>query len=382
MLFCTRRNVRKVAVAAAGAALLAVAACSSSPSTASGTSTASSGTTANLSDPSALGGSAAAAAMGKLYSEAIASGEHTVTIYGPVDGQLLSLGSYAQFEKRFPGIKINPVMVFGAALATKLQAEATSGKHVADLVHSGTDVIGYASAGELQSFTPVTAGSVPSSLVGPDDDYYVNMYGALGIMINTSKLSAAQAPKNWDDLANPQYKGEIVLADPGTPGQLSDSLAALTYAKKLSWSTLSSIADNSPQIVSSPQLAEQAVETGQAEIAPGVGIGDYLTIKSQGAPVQLIFPLDGPTFMAPTYLGLVKGAPDPYAAELLETWTFSPEGQAGLAQAGMYGTVPGAPAPTGEPALDKIQLVSEPSPASAIGPNFSTAVARLATLFH
>lgn len=376
-----RTTARRLIVAAAGTALLAgAAACSSSP--ASSTAGGGSSAKADVSDPGALGGSAAASAMSKLYAQAMAKGEKTVTVYGPVDGQLQGLGAYAQFEKRFPGIKVNPVMVFGASLAQKLQAEATSGKHVADVVHSGTDVIGYAGSGQLQPFKPVTAASVPSDLAGPGGDYYVNMYGALGIMINTSKLTTATAPKNWNDLASAKYKGQIAMTDPGTPGQLSDSLAALTFAKKLTWGTLGSIAANSPQIVSSPQLAMQAVETGQAEITPGVGIGDYLTVKNQGAPVQLVFPLDGPTFMAPTYLGIVKGAPDLEAAELLETWSFSPEGQAGLAKAGMYGTVPGAPAPAGMPALDKIQLVSEPSPASAIGPNFNSAVARLKSLFH
>lgn len=385
MPFFGRKTAWRLAVAAAGSALLVTAAaCSSSPSSSTGSTSDQVGSSAkaDLSDPTSLGGAAAASAMGKLYQQAIAKGETTVTVYGPVDGQLQSLGSYAQFEKRFPGIKINTVLAFGSSLAQKLQAESTSGKHVADVVHSGTDVIGYASSGQLQPFKPVTASSLPSNLAGPDGDYYVNMYGALGIMINTSKLSAAQAPKNWNDLADAQYKGQVAMTDPGTPGQLSDSLAALTYSKKLSWSTLTSIAHNSPQIVSSPQLAMQAVETGQAEITPGVGVGDYLTVKKQGAPVQLIFPLDGPTFMAPTYLGILKGAPDLDAAELLETWSFSPEGQAGLAKAGMYGTVPGSPAPNGMPTLNKIQLVSEPSPASAIGPNFNSVVAKLKSLFH
>ena len=48
--------------------------------------------------------------------------------------------------------------------------------------------------------------------------YYATSMPLQAIMYNTDLLSADEAPKSWKDLADPKYKGKIVLANPASSG--------------------------------------------------------------------------------------------------------------------------------------------------------------------
>jgi iron(III) transport system substrate-binding protein len=56
------------------------------------------------------------------------------------------------------------------------------------------------------------------------------------------------------------------------------------------------------------------------------------------------------------YDGIIKGAPHELAAELYESWLFTPDGQQAIAAEGSYSTVNGAVAPAGLPELSAIPL--------------------------
>ena len=43
---------------------------------------------------------------------------------------------------------------------------------------------------------------------------------------NTKKLKREEAPKSWEDVTNPKYKGIVALDDPMRAGPLSSMLAA------------------------------------------------------------------------------------------------------------------------------------------------------------
>jgi len=68
------------------------------------------------------------------------------------------------------------------------------------------------------------------ALVTPDMDETVRFYaGALGIGYNSELLAAKglAAPKTWSDLAKPEYKGEVQIANPNSSGTSYTTLATL-----------------------------------------------------------------------------------------------------------------------------------------------------------
>ncbi|NUR89630.1 MAG: extracellular solute-binding protein [Nonomuraea sp.] len=309
-------------------------------------------------DAQKLGGPEAVSAMQDLYRKAVKAGEDKVTVYGPVEADLKPV--YAAIAKRFPGIEVAGVPAFGPALDQKVNSEQASGKHVGDLVHTGTTVIDYGTAGKLEQFQPVTTQGLSDQVADPNKNFYGNQYGGIGYVINTTKISKADAPKSWADLGDPRFSGKIVMADPRKPGALVDGFSNMLFAGVFDRAGIEKVAANKPLIVDSSDLALQAVVTGQRAVAPGLGFTSFNEAKKKGAPVDMVFPLDGPTPMTTTYYGILKGAPHPNAARLLETWMFTPEAMALVPSAGLWGTLKGSPGMTGYPGIDQIQVVKKP----------------------
>ncbi|MDF5756938.1 extracellular solute-binding protein [Spongiactinospora sp. TRM90649] len=309
-------------------------------------------------DATALGGAEAVAAMQDLYRKAVQAGESKVTVYGPVEQDLKPV--YEAFTKRFPGISVLGVPAFGPALDQKINSEQASGKHVGDLVHTGTTVIDYGKTGKLEQFRPVTTKDLSDQVADPEGFFYGNQYGGIGYVINTEKISKADAPKNWRDMGDPRFKGKIVMADPRKPGALVDGMSNMLFSGDFDRPGIERIAANEPLIVDSSDLALQAVVTGQRAVAPGLGFTAFNQAKKKGAPVDMVFPLQGPTPMTVTYYGILKGAPNPNAARLLETWMFTPEAMSMVPQAGLWGSAKGSPGMSGYPGIDEIQVVKKP----------------------
>ncbi|HEY1669626.1 MAG TPA: hypothetical protein VGG54_28350, partial [Trebonia sp.] len=98
-----------------------------------------------------------------------------------------------------------------------------------------------------------------------------------------------------------------------------------------------------------------AVAQGAKGVALGTMYSFYLGAKSSGAPVTFTL-LNADNYDTSLYDGIIKGAPDPLAAELYESWMFTPDGAKAIAAEGSYSTVNGAVAPQGLPSLSSIPL--------------------------
>ena len=109
------------------------------------------------------------------------------------------------------------------------------------------------------------------------------------IMYNTKLLSEKDAPKSWKDLADPKYKGEIVLANPASSGS---AYAQLYMMNKLyGMDFVKHVAANSTYVASSTAgpdsvaRGEYAITvTGEANIGKKIAAGD---------PVAYVLPEEG-----------------------------------------------------------------------------------------
>lgn len=296
--------------------------------------------------------------MGQLYQAAKSAGENKVVVYG-VDPSTC----YDQFSAKFPGIKVESVYMVGT-LQAKLEQEHVSGEQVADVVRTGdTTLLGLAKDGILESFIPSSAAAgVPSEFIDPQGQYIRVNQRASGIIYNNAKLSAADAPKKWSDLADPQYKGHVALPDPTGPGAgLSTLEELLIHGAPTDKSWLQKFAANSPALMKDLPTTEQAVASGEYWI--GLGGDDQVSgIAAQKADpgITFKFPMADSTPVTGHYIGLLQGSPHPNAAKLLETYLLSKEGQTCLVRQGNeYGVrSDGIPNPGGMPPIQNLHGAS------------------------
>jgi iron(III) transport system substrate-binding protein len=339
------------------AAVLATACSSSSSSTGTGSST---GTSAQGTAAAGAGSSAGlgpqAAALQALYSKAVAAGQTSVVIYGPSSGT--DQQEYAAFKAAFPKITVSGVPVVGPPMDAKLAAEFSSGKHIGDIAYTGsTDMLTYGQSGWFTPYTPVTVASssdlAPAS-VGPDNEFYGASTAVSGVVTNSN--SSLPVPKQWSDLENSVYKGKIAMSDPTAVGIMADTfahLALMPSGTKVEEALKTNDAQTFP--VTSITGPLTAVAQGAKGVALGTMYSFYLGAKASGAPVTFTL-LNADNYDTSLYDGIIKGAPDPLAAELYESWMFTPDAAKAIAAEGSFSTVNGAVAPQGLPSLSSIPL--------------------------
>ena len=339
------------------AALLATACSSSSSSTsAPAAPVASAGSTgASPAASAAAGLGPQSAALEALYNKAVAAGQTSVVLYGPSTGSDQTL--YKAFQADFPKIAVSGVPVVGPPMDAKLAAEFSSGKHIADIAYTGdTDLVAYQANGWLTTFTPITVPS-PADLapesVGPGDTFYGVTTAVAGIVTNSNN-SSVPVPQTWADLESPAYKDKIAMYDPTALGLMADNFAHLDLVPA-DKGLMAALKANDAQLFPSSSITGPltAVAQGSKAVAAPMSYPFYLGAKAAGAPVTFSL-LKADNYEVTFYDGILKGAPDPLAAQLYEDWMFTPDAAKAIAAEGSFSTVNGAVAPQGLPTLSAI----------------------------
>src|SRR5690349_20153139 len=141
-----------------------------------------------------------------------------VTVYS-ADG----LGSW--FKSTFDtftkdtGIAVNLVEAGSGEVVSRVEKEQSNPQ--ADLLVTLPPFIQKADKSGLLVASGVDTRGIPADQVGPDAKYVPIVNNALSFIANPA---ANPAPKTWDDLLAPQYKGKLQYS---TPGQAGDGTAVL-----------------------------------------------------------------------------------------------------------------------------------------------------------
>jgi iron(III) transport system substrate-binding protein len=295
--------------------------------------------------------------MEALYNKAVAAGQKGVVIYGPSAGNDMAL--YTAFKKSFPDITVTGVPVVGPPMTAKLSAEMSSGKHVADIAYTGsTDMLAYINSGWFTPFKPSTlppASQLAAESDGPGNNFFGFTVGLSGMLYNTSSVQASHVPTTWAGLLNSQWKNKLVMYDPTAIGEMDDIFAHLALVPGDS-GMMTGLKAQNPQLSPSSDITGPltAVAQGAKSLGIGVPYAFYLVAKASGAPVKFYL-LNADNYTVTLYGGIVKGAPDPLAAELYEDWMYTPQAATAIASEGEYSTVLADAGPAGVPTLSAIK---------------------------
>jgi iron(III) transport system substrate-binding protein len=218
----------------------------------------------------------------------------------------------------------------------------------------------------FDTFAPVSSNGLPAEFIGPDGVVRAPSAAAFGFMYNTNLMSEAEAPKGWQDLTDPVYRGRMTLEDPRRFSGAFSAFSHLLWDGRYDATYIDALAPQEMVYQAMGPVAGNAVATGEFALDPAYTLALYQKVKQQGAPVEFVFPTEGGAHLSPNYLALVRGAPNPDAARLLMAWLFTPEAQAATADVGWYPLMPGAAGPEGFPAAAELDLL-RPFPLDQVG---------------
>jgi iron(III) transport system substrate-binding protein len=149
--------------------------------------------------------------------------------------------------------------------------------------------------------------------------------GPLGISYNRELLEAKKIPPptSWNDLLNPVFKGQILMANPTTSGTAYMVVATLVQlmGEDKAFAFMRALHSNIaryPRIGSTPIFE---VAQGKAMVSIGF-VPDVPTQIMDGFPIEGVVPVEGSSIIIGS-MSLIKGARNPQAAKLFYEWQLS-----------------------------------------------------------
>lgn len=193
-------------------------------------------------------------------------------------------------------------------------------------------------------------------------DGTIQLFGIeyVGLIYNKELVKAADAPRRYQDLADPRWKDKIVMADPSTHATTIAWLIGLkekVFASEAEWMAfVKGLAANRPMFVASFGPTPAPVESGEKLIA--ISMPKYIVTK---APAPLDWArVEEPLLGTPRAMALVNKARRPNAAKLFMDWWLSPEAMGMLARdVGEYVLAPGVFPPIDGIAQAKVLPIRE-----------------------
>ena len=264
----------------------------------------------------------------RLVAGAKAEGGKAI-IYGNISSDHLER-LRVDFDKRY-GVKIDGYRASGERVANRLLTEARSGKLDADVI-----------APSNEHMPALIKGGVAGRYNSPERAFYPDTnkdkqgywtaydYNMAVIAYNTRLVSAAEAPKKYEDFLDPKWKGNFAIdmdPDKSIMGWLR------TWGPERTKKYLQAISRNDVVIRKGHTLQAQLLCAGEFKAAIDLYAYRLADLKhTRGCPVELSFP--DPTPATPSPVGIVKRTPRPYSAALLLDYILSEPAQRIFTEAG------------------------------------------------
>ncbi|MCC6194609.1 MAG: extracellular solute-binding protein [Burkholderiales bacterium] len=241
------------------------------------------------------------AAMGLAL--AAAAQAQSVVVYSAVSPKVMS-AFVEEFQKQNPGIKVELISGGSGELFTRLNAEKARPR--ADVL-VGPDADNFDAYLDLfDGYKSKEDAAFPRSAIGPDNKYYGFSTNFQAFIVNTKMMPADKAPQTWSDLAKPEYKGKVVMANPAQSGSAYSQMQQILQL--YNWDLMDKIVGVATFVPSS-RLAYQNIAKGEMPI----GLTSEFNIvasQAEGFPVVAIYPKDG-TALINDASGIIKGGPNP-----------------------------------------------------------------------
>lgn len=280
------------------------------------------------------------AEMAKLYEAAKAEG--TVSLYSSMnldDAKVI----LPEFEKAFPGIKVQHIRATGEELQQRLTTEIKGGKVLADVYDTNTaQVFPVVQDGLLEPYPIPASQDIPANFRDEQGRWTTERVTTVMLAYNTDLVKADEAPRTWDDLADPKWKGKIIM-EPSDQEMFIALLKQKYSSEEQGLEVFRKIAANNPEPHAGHTQLADFLASGQGAVCMGCYGHHIVALKQKGAPVEFS-KQEGVLYGL--IFGLVKGAPHPNAAKLYLNWVMSPDGQAVLGAAGRAPVRPGTPIST------------------------------------
>jgi iron(III) transport system substrate-binding protein len=257
-------------------------------------------------------------------------GRTVLTVYSPHGKDLLEYYEQA-FEKVHPDVDVQWVDMGSQDVLDRLRSEAANPQ--ADLWFGAPAETFDRAVKEnlLQPYRPTWANAVPAEAKGANDLWYGTYLTPEVIAYNTQAVSAADAPKDWDDVLDPKWKGKLIIRDPLPSGSMRAIFGAMilrgmrgTGSPDSGYAWLRRLDANTKEYALDPGVLYQKLGRQEGVISL-YDMPDIASLEGRfHIPVTYVIPASGTPILVDA-IAVVKGAKHPQLAEQFYEFVTTPE---------------------------------------------------------
>ena len=227
-----------------------------------------------------------------------------------------------EFQKRYPFIKPEHYRANATGVYNKFATESRAGQTLADVIDiSAGEAHTFLQAGLIDAYLSPSRDGIPKDFMDEKGFWTAHYHFVLALGFNTQHIKPAEAPKSYEELLNPKWKGRFSL-DPADQDLFGALL--LHWGKEKALNYFRNLAKLDPRMVSGHTQQANLVGAGEIHMAPWLYGYRPLQLKDEGAPVETV--LFDPVLSNPAYLLLTKNSPHPHAAALFIDWALAADG--------------------------------------------------------
>jgi len=238
----------------------------------------------------------------------------------------------AEFEKRYPFIKVKLQRTGSEKLLNRVLTEFRAKKIFADVIQTVEFSMHiFNRSGALARYLPQSNAAYPKEF--KEEGFWTTVYyNAYVTAYNTRMVPARQLPKSYDDLLDPKWKGKLMME--GTKADwFAGMLQILGQERGLKY--MRELAKQQPSTREGHELLAQLVVAGEGAFDINIPAASVERMKERGAPID--WTALGPTPAIMVGAGVATGAPHPNGAKLFLEFVLSREGQKLMQTPGRHG---------------------------------------------
>jgi iron(III) transport system substrate-binding protein len=228
----------------------------------------------------------------------------------------------AEFEKRYPFIKVKLNRTGSEKLLAKVMTEYRAKKLPADVIQTVEFSMHLFSRSRvLAHYLPRANAEFPKDF--KEEGFWTTVYyNPYVVAYNTRLVPQRMVPKSYDDLLDPKWGGKMMIE--GTKADwFAGMLQIMGQERGLKY--MRDLAKQRPSPREGHELLAQLVAAGEGLLDVNIPIASVERMKEKGAPIGWTAVGAAPAIMVG--IGLSSQAPHPNAAKLYMDFVLSREGQ-------------------------------------------------------
>lgn len=243
----------------------------------------------------------------------------------------------AEFEKKYPGIRVQQQRASGTAGTRRFMQETEAGQYLADNLNM-SDREGLAEMirlGYMAEWRVPTADRLPEE-AKMGDYAFSPVVTVTAIIYNKNKVTPEEVKlleTGWKGILDPRFKGRFTITNSNTGASYGplNLFFAPEYKDEFGEQFLRDVVANQPVLYTDNVVAFDRVIAGEQDIQfwgwEALGISKW----EDGAPIRWVYPKPTPAYHN-NWMTISKFAPHPHAARLFQNWLMSEDGARAIEQ--------------------------------------------------